>query len=186
MKTTCLCNLCSNQIEFESNATGQAIACPHCGMETVLYRQSNRVTPVTNAQSQAEQPIYSRGNILVTGTRLIIGSTTYAIASISSFRRVAISPNKSPLHWVSTFAAFFFFMGSVLVFSSEARMESIILLPLGAILAVCALIVRKRLKPSFAIRIATTAGEQQVLTSLDLDSLHPIESALHEAISLRG
>jgi hypothetical protein len=35
---TCPCNNCSGHIEFPADGVGQAITCPHCGLETVLFR----------------------------------------------------------------------------------------------------------------------------------------------------
>jgi hypothetical protein len=34
----CPCNICSGSIEFPLEGLGQTIACPHCAMETVLFR----------------------------------------------------------------------------------------------------------------------------------------------------
>jgi len=33
----CPCTTCSGKLEFESHQAGQAITCPHCGIETVLF-----------------------------------------------------------------------------------------------------------------------------------------------------
>jgi hypothetical protein len=34
----CRCNNCDNSIEFPAHGVGQTIACPHCGMETTLFK----------------------------------------------------------------------------------------------------------------------------------------------------
>jgi hypothetical protein len=34
----CPCNNCHNRIEFPAHGVGQTIACPHCGMETTLFK----------------------------------------------------------------------------------------------------------------------------------------------------
>jgi hypothetical protein len=34
----CPCNNCDNSIEFPAHGIGQTIACPHCGMETTLFK----------------------------------------------------------------------------------------------------------------------------------------------------
>jgi hypothetical protein len=34
---TCPCNNCSGHIEFPADGVGQPIACPHCGLQTVLF-----------------------------------------------------------------------------------------------------------------------------------------------------
>src|ERR1700685_4184443 len=192
MKARCFCNLCSGEIEFESNAVGQTIACPHCKMETLLYARPNQAH-FRNQNIESDDIIYMHGNISVTKTRLIIGSATYAISAISSLRIVAIQPRKSAFHWPLTFGIFFLFMGAMLIFfNSDAqdpvdmRITGGICLPLGIALLVVAIAINKRLKPTYGLRVTTMAQEQQVLTNSNREALHPIESALHQAISLRG
>lgn len=34
----CFCQVCSGHIEFDEQHTGTKISCPHCGMETTLYK----------------------------------------------------------------------------------------------------------------------------------------------------
>ena len=132
------------------------------------------------------EPIYSSGNVMVSRTRLMIGSSTYAISAISSWQIVTIPPNKSALHWLSTFAVFFLFMGTILVLGSDAHLVGGSLLLLGTVLTAGAFINRKKMKPTFGLRITTTAQEHQVLTSPNLEALRPVESALHQALSMRG
>jgi hypothetical protein len=35
---TCPCNNCSGHIEFPADGVGQTVPCPHCGLDTVLFR----------------------------------------------------------------------------------------------------------------------------------------------------
>lgn len=37
MDVICPCNNCSEHIEFEESAAGSTVACPHCGIDTVLF-----------------------------------------------------------------------------------------------------------------------------------------------------
>jgi len=37
MFVECVCNNCPGHIEFEESNAGQTVACPHCGIDTVLY-----------------------------------------------------------------------------------------------------------------------------------------------------
>jgi predicted RNA-binding Zn-ribbon protein involved in translation (DUF1610 family) len=37
MKVICACRFCNKAIEFESQYVGSQAACPHCGMETMLF-----------------------------------------------------------------------------------------------------------------------------------------------------
>jgi hypothetical protein len=44
MLTKCECNHCSERIEFEAENSGETVACPHCGMETVLLIPKRRLS----------------------------------------------------------------------------------------------------------------------------------------------
>jgi DNA-directed RNA polymerase subunit RPC12/RpoP len=37
MDAKCSCQICSGHIEFDASRAGEAVACPHCGMETTLF-----------------------------------------------------------------------------------------------------------------------------------------------------
>ena len=37
MDVKCPCNICSGHLEFDRSAVGSTVACPHCGMDTVLF-----------------------------------------------------------------------------------------------------------------------------------------------------
>src|SRR6266436_3124681 len=52
-RVTCICNNCSQHLEFEVSNAGQTVQCPHCEMETVLYIPNAPVgilSPPTPAQ----------------------------------------------------------------------------------------------------------------------------------------
>lgn len=38
-KLRCHCNNCSGELEFEASQIGETVACPLCGLDTLLYRQ---------------------------------------------------------------------------------------------------------------------------------------------------
>lgn len=65
MNTTlakCPCNHCSEHLEFEAEHAGETIACPHCGMETLLFvPQVPKPPPVAKQATPANCPIC--GNI---------------------------------------------------------------------------------------------------------------------------
>lgn len=198
MNAICSCNHCSNQIEFEANAAGQSVACPHCGGDIVLYVSPSQPSVV---RTQADPgAIYADGDVKVSRTLLTVGLATYPIAAISSMRIVVIEPNepnKSKLHWASTFAGFFLFMGAIFTGAElipetgHARdaLKSLPFWAIGIFLTFIALNQRKKLTPpiaSYGLCITTTAQEQNVLTSPSHEALRPVESALHQAISMRG
>ena len=45
----CPCNNCSGNLEFDSEHAGETVACPHCGMDTVLLVP--RTTPVSASRT---------------------------------------------------------------------------------------------------------------------------------------
>ena len=77
MITKCSCNNCSEHLEFDESAAGSTVACPHCGMDTVLF-----IPPVERAKGKPEptpppsQPIPSpttlqqKSNVEATGIAL--------------------------------------------------------------------------------------------------------------------
>jgi len=168
----------------------------------VCWQSLNMSVMQTDGERKSEQPIgtdatgnssnllYTDQTIQVTQTRLIIGNASYTVASISSLRIVAIKPNQSAFQWPSAFAGFFLFMGVLfLAFNSHPDSHipaGLFFLLLGGILTFVAVNVRKRSKPTFGLRITTTAQEQQVFSSPNLETLHSIELALQRAIDMRG
>jgi hypothetical protein len=48
----CRCQHCDGHIEFETNSVGEAVACPHCGLETKLYIPQ---TPLNKPPKPANQ-----------------------------------------------------------------------------------------------------------------------------------
>lgn len=52
----CRCNNCSENIEFESADAGKRATCPHCGLDTLLYIQSQDPKP-PKKEKPPEAPI---------------------------------------------------------------------------------------------------------------------------------
>jgi hypothetical protein len=46
MNVKCSCNICSQHLEFDQSAAGSTVACPHCGMDTVLFIPPPLASPV--------------------------------------------------------------------------------------------------------------------------------------------
>jgi DNA-directed RNA polymerase subunit RPC12/RpoP len=72
----CTCNNCSGRVEFEAEAAGQAVACPHCGMETVLHVPAAPIARRGKARSRWVGRAVWGGAILV-GAMLIAVATGY-------------------------------------------------------------------------------------------------------------
>jgi len=50
----CLCNHCSQEIEFGSELVGKKIQCPECNLETLLYNKGETKHPDVIAQEERE------------------------------------------------------------------------------------------------------------------------------------
>jgi uncharacterized membrane protein YdbT with pleckstrin-like domain len=74
MTAKCVCNNCPGHIEFDESSAGQTVACPHCGIETVLYVTQGKpaVKPAPTPKNQVSPSGYIHKNLMpgevVTGT----------------------------------------------------------------------------------------------------------------------
>ncbi|HZL13258.1 MAG TPA: DUF6232 family protein [Verrucomicrobiae bacterium] len=202
MNSTCTCNLCSNQIEFESNAAGQTVACPHCGMDTMLFiphGQSRTFGTRTDAKNTGM--IYQEGNVSVSKTILKVGSSTYPIAAISSFRIIKLPPKRAITNMLAVVSIALFIFGLLMLGMNAAAENSQSAIILGWIFisaAMCVLFIRvlsafvpsiKEMlngKTMFGLSITTSARDQIAVTSLEFETVQVIERALQKAISMRG
>jgi hypothetical protein len=199
MNSTCTCNLCSKQIEFESSASGQTVACPHCGMDTILFiPQGQRIASTTK---EAEM-IYQEENVSVSKTILKVGLSTYPIAAISSFRVIKLPPNNTLPRRLATISVVFLIIGfCILGMNASADSSSVGAVILGwlfisvtifilSFLVVSAIVpqIREILtgKPMFGLSVTTSAGDQIAVTSPNFETVRVIESALQKAIAMRG
>lgn len=74
MDVICPCNLCSELLEFDASVAGSTIACPHCGMDTVLFVPSVPIehppkeegSPLAEDEVVTPQPTPTRHGIIVT------------------------------------------------------------------------------------------------------------------------
>lgn len=202
MNSTCTCNLCSKQIEFESSAVGQTVACPHCGMDTMLFIPHGQSrTFGTTMDTKDAGMIYREGNVSVSKTILKVSSSTYPIAAISSFRIIKLPPKRAITNMLAVvLIALLIFGLLMLVMNSETDN------PHGAIImgltlisgAICVLfiLVLSAFVPSikemlngktmFGLSVTTSARDQIAVTSPNFETVQIIESALQKAISMRG
>jgi len=203
MKSKCVCNLCSGQIEFENSAAGQFIICPHCGMETLLFiPPGERRRSIMEAETKNTDSIYQEGNVTVSQTILKVGLSTYPIAAISSFRIVKLPPNKKIPKTLAVVATVSFIFGLFilgLVASEDSSPPAATAwgwifeassIGIFALLIISAIVphVGQMLtgKTPFGLSITTSAREQIAVTSPNFETIRVIEAALQKAVSLRG
>ncbi|GIV87342.1 MAG: hypothetical protein KatS3mg054_1371 [Chloroflexus sp.] len=122
---------------------------------------------------------YQDENITVTNTRAIFGTKTFAMANIASVSMVEIPPNRGP----AIAAALGGLLFACICMALDGRWLSLIVLVLGIAIAIA---IAVSVKPTYAVRIASTSGESNVLTSKDREYIQKIVNAVNEAIIRRG
>ncbi|MGD0253495.1 MAG: hypothetical protein ABSC01_12460 [Verrucomicrobiota bacterium] len=55
MPIKCSCQHCSNHIEFEDSRLGQTIECPHCHLETTLFKPEAKASELSSPSSARSQ-----------------------------------------------------------------------------------------------------------------------------------
>jgi hypothetical protein len=178
------CSECGNEI------SDKAKFCINCGVPIEVATQAKEIPNSTakqappqsgpsdlNQHKGTETNYYSRDGVKITNTRFIVENTTYPINGITSVRTSEIPPNK-------TGSIFLIVLGAILTllgFSSNGSNITIA----GVIFIVIGIIWLMSLKTWYALRISTSAGEKDAVTSKDEDYIRHI-AALNEAIIHRG
>ena len=120
--------------------------------------------------------------VRITNTRLIImrrhGSTTYAMANITSVSEAKIPANRAP-GLVVAILGVAALVGSYFLDSDVALICGAIVLGVGILLAV---IVR----PTYAVRIGSASGETAPIRSKNRQYIHGIVTSMNEAFIKRG
>lgn len=119
-----------------------------------------------------ETTFYKDSSVVVTQSRFVTQSKTYAMRNISSVHIFEIIKSK-------TKAILMLFVGLAFLLSKDIFWVGIILLGLGIWLIFS-------IKNEYAVRISTNAGEANSIISKDRDYIQKIVGALNEAIIHRG
>jgi hypothetical protein len=189
----CRCNNCDGHLEFERSSAGERVGCPHCGMETLLFIPQETRTAVPNppraVKVQGEDSFLDEGGITVTKTRFMVGTQTYAVANITSVDALHV-----PASRVS--AQLCLFIGVVTIGLSvwqlitagngQARINSLAVMLVGAILAGVAALVLKGTHDSYIVVLNTAGSELKTCSSYDKDLILRVVAALNNAIVARG
>lgn len=122
--------------------------------------------------TKTEVTFYQEGNVIVTQSRFVTASKTYAMRNISSvFLYEIVKSRKLPIALVV--------IGILMLTSDSARIFGLCVLALGIALLFL-------IKNEFAVRISTNAGESNSIVSKDRAYIQRIVTALNEAIIHRG
>ncbi|MCO5949232.1 DUF6232 family protein [Mucilaginibacter flavidus] len=119
-----------------------------------------------------EKQFYENGEVIVTQSRFIVGSKTYAMRNISSVQIGVIEPNR-------TLGYILLIIGIVVALAAENKV-------FGIIVAVIAGVFLFTQKTKYSVRIATNSGAMDGLISESKEYIRQIVAALNEAIVHMG
>ena len=119
-----------------------------------------------------EKTFYQDGSVIVTQTRFIVGSKTFAMRNISSVQIGLIEAHRTPYY-------IFIVIGICLAFIPQARF-------LGIIIVVIAGTIAYFLKDKYSVRITTNSGATDGLISENKGYIQQVVTALNDAIVYIG
>lgn len=125
-----------------------------------------------NLQSTGETTFYKDINVIVTQSRYVTQSKTYAMRNISSVHVFEIIKSRR-------FPLILIVIGILLLFSGDTRI-------VGTIFAVIGAVILFLTKNEYAVRISTNSGEANSIISKDKIYIQKILNALNQAIIHRG
>lgn len=128
---------------------------------------------------EKETSFYANQNgVRITSTRAVIGAKTYSMANISSVELAVIPP--------STGALYVLIIAGVLlalcVFVDGMRWLAL----LGGFLLLLGIALLRMAKPSYAVKIESSSGSANVITSQNKSYIEGIVTAMNEAFIKRG
>lgn len=127
---------------------------------------------LNNMETQNETTFYQDSSVLVTQSRYITESKTYAMRNISSVHIFEIEKNRVGPVIIILF-------GIPFLFSIDVFWIGLILIVLGAF-------VLYSIKNEYTVRISTNAGEADSIISKNREYIQKIVNALNDAIIHRG
>ena len=136
-------------------------------------------------ESRPETTYLKTGDVLVTNARVVIGSTTYALANVTSVSSIVIPPDRSQAEGRVGCAAVMGLALCAIVASSGLVALAVVLL---LVILVAAFVAGRRIKanPTYVIRLGSSSGESEALRSDDKDRIAKIVDAVNAAIISRG
>lgn len=135
-------------------------------------------------EGPSERTILVDGSVRITTQRAIFGGHTVAVRNITSVRMTSVEPETGGWGWVILVGVTILVAGVVAVTDGEWRG----LLACAGGLALMGWAARSiwALKPTFHVRLVTTAGETKVHSSKDHGEVSRIVIAINEAVASCG
>ena len=126
----------------------------------------------------SETMFYNSGNVTVTNARAVMAGKTYALANVTSVRKVKVPVNIQPF-------ALLIIIGVIMV-TTGLSSQSGGCLGLGALLIIVGIALVFLMKPSYAVVLGSASGENQSMTSQNEAEIDQIVAAISNAIVHRG
>jgi hypothetical protein len=127
-----------------------------------------------------ELPVYSDSNIQITNLRATLYGKTFAMANITSVAMHTQYANKAPGVIVALLGAVF---GLVALASSELRGCFLVF---AAVMILIGVVYIKSQHNNYWVRIGSSSGEANALSSHDHEYVSRVVAAMNEAIVRRG
>ena len=123
----------------------------------------------------AEKEFYRNGNVIISDSRFIVGTTTYAMSGVTSVKRGERKPSRiAPVVTVLVGLAVFL-SGTGLTNKS-----------VGILIVLAGIAWYRSLKTEYLVFLNSSSGESQALSSTDKDYIEQVIYHLNEAIIHRG
>lgn len=127
-----------------------------------------------------ETSFYSdRNGVLVTDKRLVLNSTTYTMANITSVSTYKRKPIAGPLGVLFSIFGAFILIGGIVSGNISAAI-------IGGVVAVIGFYCYRFSEPTFHLEITSASGEFTPLTSKDSQLVKNVAKAINEAIVRRS
>jgi len=125
-----------------------------------------------------EKTYFTNDKVRITNSRAILGEKTYAMSNITSVSMGTIPANYNPAIFLAVAGISGLILGPQ-IDASMCMVVGIVLLILGIILAVAA-------KTQYSVRLGSSSGESDALSSPDQGQIRKIVDAMNDAIIDRG
>ena len=129
----------------------------------------------------AETTFYNTGNVVVTNARAVMAGKTYALANVSSVRKVRIPVNYNLPGGLIGIGVLALFAG----FGSGGSSTGTCL-GVGALLIIVGIVIAVLMKPYYAVVLGSASGETQSMSSRNEAEIDQITAAISNAIVHRG
>jgi len=131
----------------------------------------------------AEMSFLEANGVTVTSARVVIGSTTYAVANITSVRPLLVKPNRAGEVALSVAAVLFGLIALMMRRVDEPIAGLWFVASIGC--AVPAAILWFSRRPKHAVHLKSSSGESKVLLGADPAWIHTVVDAINQAIISR-